>query len=148
MKSQNRTEVGGNIGLQFGNVTLIEISPRVGYWFTGYVISGVGTNFLYMNDTRPGGYKGTIYGVNIFTRLYPSPKFYAHAEYLKMNAGVMAGGGVVYRIWTDGLLLGGGYAQPITENTSMNISILWDVIGQSNFPYRNPVISMGVVTRL
>jgi len=146
-KAQNRTEFGGTLGLQFGSLTLVELSPRIGYWFTHYFVSGVGGSFIYMNDSRQGSYKGSLYGVSLYSRLYPFSNIYLQGEYTKINTGIPAGSGVVYRIWTDGLLLGGGYVQPISENTAFNISVLWDVIGQQNFPYRNPIISAGVVTR-
>lgn len=147
LQAQNRTEFGGKLGLQFGSTTLIELSPRVGYWFTNYFVSGVGGSYVYMNDSRQGGYKGSLYGVSIYSRLYPTRSLYLQVEYSKMNIGIPAGGGVVYRIWTEGLLMGGGYVQPISDNTAINFSILWDVIGQQNFPYSNPVINAGIVTR-
>lgn len=63
LKAQNRKEFGGKLGLQFGSTTLIDLSPRVGYWFTNYFVSGVGASYVYMNDNRLGGYKGSLFGV-------------------------------------------------------------------------------------
>lgn len=145
--AQNRTELGGNFGIQFGSLTLIEFSPRVGYWFTDYLVGGVGTSLISMDDDRQGGYTGSIYSVNVYSRLYPMPDYYLQAEYVKVNTALPAGGGVVYRIWSEGLLLGVGYVQFLGGGTTLNVSLLWDVIGQKNFPYNNPIINAGVVTR-
>ncbi|MGC8865520.1 MAG: hypothetical protein ACP5O2_07340 [Bacteroidales bacterium] len=146
-RAQNRTELGGNFGIQFGRLTLIEISPRLGYWFTDYLVGGVGTSLIFMDDDREGGFTGSIYSVSIFSRLYPAYNYYLQGEYVKVNTALPAGGGVVYRIWSEGLLLGVGYVQLLGGNSSLNVSLLWDVIGQKNFPYSNPIINAGIVTR-
>lgn len=147
IRGQNRTEFGGNFGIQFGSLTLIEISPRVGYWFTDYLVGGVGTSLIYMDDDREGGYSGSIYSISVYSRLYPAPNYYLQGEYVKLNMALPAGGGVVYRVWSEGMLLGVGYVQYLGGSTSLNVSLLWDVIGQKNFPYSNPIINAGIATR-
>ena len=69
---------GGNFGLSFGNFTLVNVSPQIGYRFNNTFAAGAGVNFQYSGfRTR---YENSIYdykesygvaGLNIFGRIYP-----------------------------------------------------------------------------
>lgn len=69
---------GGNFGLSFGNFTLINVSPQIGYRFNKTFAAGTGVNFQYSSfRTR---YENSIYdykesygvaGLNVFGRIYP-----------------------------------------------------------------------------
>lgn len=146
--AQKRAELGGNIGLQFGTVTIINISPSVGYWFTNYLMGGMELTYLYSHDSREGGYKGTTYGIDILAKIYPYHNLFIEANYSNLNTGLPSIGPVKDRIWTKAFLIGGGYSQPLSQNVFLNFSILWDVIGEEWYPFNNPVIQVGIVTRL
>lgn len=68
--------IGGNFGLSFGDFTLINISPQVGYRFNNVLAAGVGVNFIY-SSTKYRYYQPTyrenfgVAGLNIFGRVYP-----------------------------------------------------------------------------
>jgi len=70
--------VGGNFALNFGNITIINISPQLGYRFNRYFAAGVGINGMY-SSLRTQYYNGTtasrenfgVVGLNIFGRVYP-----------------------------------------------------------------------------
>jgi hypothetical protein len=47
------------------------------------------------------------------------------------------------RIWIDNFLMGGGLRQPIGENASINLLILWDVTENKYSPHTNPIIRIG-----
>jgi hypothetical protein len=47
------------------------------------------------------------------------------------------------RIWIDNLLIGGGLRQPIGENSSINLLILWDVTENKYSPHTNPIFRIG-----
>ena len=49
---KDRLFVGGNFGLTFGNYTLINVSPQIGYRFTQHLAAGVGLNFQYVSLKR------------------------------------------------------------------------------------------------
>ena len=146
--AQKRVELGGNIGLQFGTVTIVNISPSAGYWFTNYLMGGIDLTYLYSHDSRKGGYKGSTYGIDIIGKLYPYHNFYLEANYSNLNTGLSSIGVVKDRIWTKALLIGGGYSQQLSEKVFLNFSILWDVIGEEWYPFDNPLIRAGIVTRL
>jgi len=69
---------GGNFGLSFGDYTLINISPQIGYRFNRYLAAGAGLNFIY-SSIRYRYYPSTddyrnsygVAGINIFGRVYP-----------------------------------------------------------------------------
>src|SRR6266700_331150 len=69
---------GGNFGLSFGDYTLINVSPQVGYRFNQYLAAGAGLNFIY-SSIRYRYYPSTadyknnygVAGMNIFGRVYP-----------------------------------------------------------------------------
>ncbi len=42
---------GGNIGMQFGNYTMIDVSPQVGYNFTNNFNAGAGISYTYFKDS-------------------------------------------------------------------------------------------------
>lgn len=70
--------ISGNFGLSFGDFTLINISPQVGYRFNNTLAAGVGINGIY-SATRSRYITGETYsrenygvvGLNIFGRVYP-----------------------------------------------------------------------------
>jgi hypothetical protein len=70
--------IGGNFGLSFGDFTLINISPQLGYRFNDYLAAGVGVNGIY-SSTRSRYINGNtasrenygVVGLNIFGRVYP-----------------------------------------------------------------------------
>jgi opacity protein-like surface antigen len=146
--AQKRIEFGGNLGLQFGTVTIVNISPSVGYWFTNYLMGGLELTYLYSHDSREGGYKGSTYGIDILGKVYPYHNFYLEANYSNLNTGLPSIGPVKERIWTRAFLIGGGYSQQLSQNVFLNFSILWDVIGEEWYPFNNPLIRAGIVTRL
>ena len=68
---------GGGFGLQFGDYTVINIAPQVGYDFSKYVNAGVGLNYTHYNEsyTYFDRMKETsnYFGINVYGKLYPVP---------------------------------------------------------------------------
>jgi hypothetical protein len=70
--------VSGNFGLSFGDFTLVNISPQLGYRFNNILAAGVGINGIY-SSTRSRFVNGEtasrenygVVGLNIFGRAYP-----------------------------------------------------------------------------
>lgn len=72
----SRWTFGGGLGLHFGDYTLINISPQVGYNFTQYMNLGVGINYSHYNekyDNRQYKYSNNYLGLNISGKFYPLP---------------------------------------------------------------------------
>lgn len=67
---------GGNFGLSFGDFTIINVSPQIGYRFNQYFAVGAGPKFQY-SSFRYRYYSPEyrqnygVVGLNIFGRVYP-----------------------------------------------------------------------------
>lgn len=120
----DRLVYGGNLQLNFGSFTLIEVSPRVGYRVTDGLITGIGTNFMYLRYAQNLSYPGspavdfTIWGGNVFAS-YNLPMglpLAVQGEYEMLNFDVYDYQTFEYeRQWVPAARLGGGYFQPLNN---------------------------------
>lgn len=68
----SRLSIGGNFSLQFGNYTVIGISPQVGYNFSKYFTAGAGFGYTYFkNSEYDYEWKRSYLSFNTFARFYP-----------------------------------------------------------------------------
>ena len=130
---------GGSFGLQFGDYTVINVSPQVGYNFSKYYTLGAGIGYTYYKDKYYDGagyrrnYKASYASVNVFGRFYP-------VEYIVLSAQPE-----ISRMWrsydtTSGsysenkfvpsVLVGGGL-----RLGGMIAMIQYDVVQDKNSPY-------------
>lgn len=137
--------VGGNLGLGFGDITYVDVSPIVGYRITDRFSSGVGVSYLYFRDTR-FDYETSTIGGSVFSRYNLSDQIFLHLEYQRQTykARSISLDVESQRISVPYLLVGGGYTQPMGANSALFVSILYDVIEDPNSLYRNPIIRAGV----
>jgi hypothetical protein len=150
--------IGGNFGLTFGDYTLINISPQVGYRFTKLFAAGVGINGQYVGY-KDRTFNGDLYrkvsqgvtGLNVFGRLYPVNQFFLHAQ---PEANYLFGKETFYQPSKEeykldaaiapSLLLGGGAVLSSGGRGGFVISVLYDVLQHENSPYgRRPVYNVG-----
>ena len=144
---------GGSFALSFGNITIVNISPQVGYRFSRYFAAGVGVNGQYSSFKTINGYDGStlsreeygVAGLNIFGRFYPIPqiilqaqpeanyvwgkvKYYDTGEEFKMDGK-----------FVPSLLLGAGGAIPMGNAGAFIIMAQYDVLQNERTPYGNKV---------
>src|SRR5436190_23959647 len=63
----DRLFFGGNIGLQFGTYTYVDVSPLVGYKVTEKFHTGIGATYIYYSVSGGGyDYSTNIYGGRVF----------------------------------------------------------------------------------
>jgi hypothetical protein len=152
---------GGAIGLQFGTITLIDVSPNVGYYFTPKVLAGIGFTYEYYSQKwyeksiSSSIYGGRIYNEYIFfdnigtkTRMRSNFAIFSHIEYEALNMdrdfSNYQSFDKIGRFWLHGILIGGGLKQMVGKRASLNISILYNLIQDSRSPYTNPILRIGV----
>lgn len=138
---------GGYFGAQFGHVTLIDISPIVGYMLTERLALGVGATYKYYrirnffdpvnNTVKP--FRTHIYGGNTFSRFFINRNFFAHGEYEYLRYSNELYGNANFH----SVFLGGGYRQYFGSSSAAEIMILWNLNETPNSPYTNPVIRIG-----
>ena len=136
---KKRVYLMGGLGLNFGNVTVVNVSPVLGYRFTNKIHGGIGISYTYFNNVSMK-FSTNIYGGNIFGRFFILENLFAHLEYEKL-----------YLRWSDGykynltnIYIGGGYNQRLGGNAFAGILVLYNLNQSPYSPYSNPIIRGGI----
>ena len=141
-KLSDRVYFGGNLGLQFGTVTNIEVSPLVGYRFTDDFSAGLGITYIYFKREFDNyeDFETNIYGYRFFARHNIQEQFYAQAEYENLSLEFFnALDGSSQRQWVPGAFVGGGYFTPLGRNAGFNIAALYNLLyDEDKSPYNSP----------
>jgi hypothetical protein len=149
--------VGGNFGLTFGNYTLINVSPQIGYRFNKLFAAGFGINLQYVGwktEYSDGDYEKVsqiVTGLNVFGRVYPIRNFMIQvqpeANYIFGKQKYYdASSQTLYKSNRDAviapsLLAGGGLVLPAGRGAFIT-SVFYDVLQNDNSPYGNrPIVN-------
>lgn len=142
----DRLFTGGDIGMQFGSQTYVQIAPLLGYRATPDFSLGITAKYIYynINDNYSNyHYETNTYGGGLFMRYNVMEAVFLHAEYEALSLEVPVSPYEMNRRIVSGLFLGGGYRQFFGSYSSMNIMILFDVIEDQYSPYQNPILRIG-----
>lgn len=138
---------GGGFGLQFGTVTLIELSPIIGYKITSKFGIGLSPTYKYYRYknyyTNSTDIVTHVYGGGVFARYLIFENVFAHAEYETLYLNTKIPGFQTELLQYNSVLVGGGYRQQMGWNSSMYILVLWNLNDTPDSPYSNPVIRVG-----
>jgi hypothetical protein len=130
---------GGYVGLSFGTVQYIELSPLVGYRFSPDFGAGVGLLYRYRNDDRyEDSTSLTDYGGSIFARYYIGRGLFAQAEYDYTNyeyVPVSFDNGTKRDTYSS-LLAGLGFNTAVGRGTGVYALVLYDFNYSSSDPYQ------------
>jgi len=152
---RERIFFGGSLGLQFGTITDIEISPVAGIWLLPRLGIAAGPNFRFYKDPldRTTIYGGRAYSQFIFLQdlnsiipLGVHTGLFLHAEYeiLSLESSFWTNPPYISTRFTKGTLLaGGGLSQQIGRRSSLNIMVLWAINDTLYNLYGNPEIRVG-----
>ena len=146
---KERLFYGGGIGLQFGTLTLIDISPLIGYKITNRIGIGISPTYKYYRYKSYYGndidLKTNVFGGSVFARCYLYQGLFAQTEYEYLrynNNNPISSGKSSSDFWS--FFVGGGYSQPIGGRASMYILLLYNLNDTPESPYTNPVVRAGV----
>lgn len=135
---KSRLVFGGSFGLQFGDYTVINVSPQVGYDFSRYCTLGAGIGYTYYKDHYYSGnsrydYKSSYLSMNIFGRFYP-------IQYIVLSAQPE-----ISRMWRSYDAVGGSYKEnkfvpSVLVGGGLRLGgviamIQYDVVQDSDSPY-------------
>jgi hypothetical protein len=158
--------IGGNLVIGGGAGTFqLGLNPEIYKRVNDYVDMGAATNLFFQsyNPTLSNGLVGTStrsfqLGVGAFTRIWPIDKFFIQIqpEYNytwsrfkdRGTEGVNAGASRSIRFGAESLLAGIGYGSR-SENGMTYFSVMFDLLKNSNSPYRDsynraePIIRAG-----
>jgi len=141
---KSRLFFGGGLGLQFGSITLIEISPLVGYKVTPKFSIGVSPTYKYYKyNAYYGNVETNVFGGSIFSRYSIFENVFAHVEYETLFYNIQEPGYPTSRQQFNSFFVGGGYNQNIGGNSAMYILLLWNLNDTPDSPYVNPIIRVG-----
>jgi hypothetical protein len=157
---KERIFFGGNLGLVFGTVTHIEVSPMVGYYLTPRLSAGVGVIYEYFRNRYylPNGtniYGGNVFAsymiirnINEFIPIGSNFGIYARVEQEALSLerkyfdpfSLQTGD----RYLLHSTLVGGGLRVPAGKRSAMTLSVLYNLNESSGSRYiNNPIIRVG-----
>lgn len=138
---------GGGFGLQFGYMTLIEVSPLVGYNITPKFSVGLSPTYKFYKYNDYYGQnldlKTNVWGGSIFSRYYIFESVFAHVEYESLLYNTQTPGFPETKQQYNSFFVGGGYNQRIGGNSGMYIMLLWNLNDTPDSPYINPIVRVG-----
>lgn len=145
----DRLFFGGNLGLQFGTITIIDVSPLAGYKITDRLAAGIGITYQYYNDKRfTPAFSTSIYGGRVFSRFTVIENLFAHVEYEVLNYDALFVDPYGYfnkdRVTANNFYVGGGYRQSIGGKAALEILILYNLNESAQSLYQNPIMRMGI----
>lgn len=149
--SVDRLVFGGNFGASFSSYeTLIGISPSVGYKVTDRLTLGTGVIYqFYRLKISPFDFKFNNYGARFYGTFQLNEFLILHSEYESLNLeyvkyntlGLPDGTG---RRTVGTTLVGGGYRQYISANSTLDLMVLYNLTETLYTPYSNPIIRVGL----
>ena len=142
LKLADKAYMGANIGLQFGNTTLIDLSPLFAYRITPQFSIGPGLTYLHLKDRR-NNYIINVYGARLFSRLFVNNTLFIHGEYEILNGPFDPFFNI--RINVTNFLAGAGYKQQLGEKSYLTMTVLYCFNNSVYSPYINPVTRAGFV---
>jgi len=144
----DRLYYGGNVGLSFGDVDYVDVSPYLGIDLGHNLSSGLGVFYRHRSDDR---YEPSLdtsdYGASVFVRYRLTPQLFLHGEYDWTSFEYPLITGDTKRDNYDSVLVGGGFAQAMGGHSAFIVQALYDLSWNDTdpAPYDNPwVFSAGV----
>lgn len=146
---KSRLFFGGNFGLSFGNATIINVSPQVGYRLSNYFAAGAGINMqyssfksLYINGGVASRESYGVAGLNIFGRVYPIQQILLQLQpemnYTWGNQKIYGPPDATYKLdpkIVPSLLAGAGGVIPAGRNSGFIVMVQYDLLQNARSPY-------------
>ena len=150
---RDRLFYGGSMGLQFGSLTDIQLSPVIGFWILPRLSVAIGPDYEFLKNSYNG--KTDIIGGSAYTQivviqdinnLIPIGMHYgiflqAEDELLSLESLYWKMPPVSSeRFFINTPLAGAGLSQPIGKRASLNLAVLWTLETPEYDIYSNPEI--------
>lgn len=136
---------GGGIGLQFGSYTGIEIAPVIGYKPIKNLYTGLRLSYQYIGGSSIS-YTQNVFGGSLFAQYVIFDRIIAHAEYESLYVITdWDDSGPDDEFWANTPLIGGGLFQKMGNRSGMMVLFLFDVRGDVQSIYSNPIIRISFI---
>ncbi|NMC37831.1 MAG: hypothetical protein GYA41_05865 [Bacteroidales bacterium] len=154
---RERMFYGGNIGLAFGTITDIEVSPLAGIWVLPRLGIAAGPTFRYYKHPYFG--RTVIFGGRTYVEymliqdidniiplgIHSGLFFHGEYELLSLETAFFDESFDSKRFLTGTFLIGGGISQYISQRSSLNLSFLWALNDAGYGIYSNPEIRISFI---
>jgi hypothetical protein len=148
---RERLFFGGNLGLQFGTITDIQVSPVIGLWVLPRLAVAAGPDYRYFkyHDIQTNIYGGKVYtqfvivqDLNSFIPLGVHTGIFLHLEdeLLSLESSYWKNTNSTGRFYINTVLAGAGLSQEIGRRSSLNFMLLWALNDSGYEIYSNPEI--------
>ena len=144
-----------NLGFSTGSTSL-GITPQIGYSVTNWLDAGINFNLNYLSlkyYVTQDKVRQTTYGPGAFVRLFPVNFLFATGQFEYNSIHVKSipniGPDQKFSLDAKSFLIGAGYAggRERGGNTYYYLSIMWDISGDPNSPYRDQYGNISPVIR-
>lgn len=140
----DKISFGGNFGLNLGSVTVVDISPWVGYRVLPKVTPGIGLSYVYYSDMWSGSkYSTNLFAARTFLRIDVAGPVFAYGEIEALNFDYYDRFTFEReRIWFTSPIVGVGYMQMSGDRSAFMLSILYALRSEEERSpyYQNPLI--------
>jgi hypothetical protein len=153
---KDRLFFGGNIALQVGSATSIEILPVAGFWLLPRIAVAAGPGFRFYNSQNQ---HTSIYSFRTYVQFVPIRDIDrlvpigAHTSIvLQFEDEAMSLDSQYWhnvdlepkRFWINSIMAGPGISQQMGRKSSLNILVLWALNDTGYELYGNPVVRIGI----
>jgi hypothetical protein len=154
---KERLFYGGSLGLMFGTITDIQVSPVIGFWILPRVALAVGPTYRYYKyqDNRTALYGGRSYlqfvviqDINSLVPIKSHTGIFLHVENELLSLKTSFWKNPPYRtdrFYVNTVLAGGGISQQIGRRSSLNLMILWPLNDSVYEIYSKPEIRISFI---
>ncbi len=126
----DKTVFGGKLNLALGTITVVDVSPAVGYYVTKWLMPGIFMNFTYVKS-KLANYEELRWGPGAFIEAFPIDFLVLHSEYSLDHVYDYLN----YKyIWTNRVNLGLGYRQKLGKKSMVNYMVLFNVLKNPFYP--------------
>jgi len=143
-KLKDKIYVGSGLNLLLGTTTFIYVSPQIGYDITPKFSSGISTlyEFYRIQYTNTTSAYSNSFGVGYFVRYRPIQQLILETSINHYWSNFNS----TYKVQSNSLMLGVGYARPLGNKSYYNIMIQYDFLRDMNVP--EPAIISAATWRL
>jgi len=143
---KERIFFGGSLGMQFGSITVINVSPMVGFKLTNKMDVGLTGTYQYYNNKYFSG-SSDIFGGSLFARHTIYKQIFAHIEYEALSLGSARFSQTnieTNRFWEQNYFAGGGVRLHLGGKAYLNLMLLYNFNTDSKVYYQNPLFRFGI----
>ncbi len=154
---RSKFHFGGGLGLSFGTVTQVDLSPSIAYDLTNRLSVGVGASYLYYKN-KIYSYETSVFGFGLYadfavvknlSEILPIAEgtaltLHAEANYLNLdpNMDFLANPPRTERFWLCQPFVGAGIKIPAGKKAYVLLLFMYNLNEKPYSPYANPSINV------